>query len=214
MNRRLIALAILALAYVALVPGISLTVIKLTGSLEKAGVADLGKELIAESDSLAMFSGMANRLIDGLDVEGDIDVYEQERSIISTVTELAKRDHLLVAFLVALFSIIVPVVKGALTLYGNAGAWSLRRQQAANLASVISKWSMADVFVIALFVTFLAANATQNSGELVRFNAQFGAGFYYFGLYCLLSILASTLMPARAAPEPAESQPDDPAGSA
>ncbi|MEO1575889.1 MAG: paraquat-inducible protein A [Pseudomonadota bacterium] len=197
MSRRALALIILALAYVALIPGILQPVIHLSGSLEKSEVAALGKELISENQSLSMFSGMANRFIDSLDVEGEVEVYRQERSIVSTVTELGKRGHILVAFLVGLFSVIVPVVKGGLTFYGHTGAWSAARQKSANIASAISKWSMADVFVIALFVTFLAARATQNSGELVRFDADFGTGFYFFGLYCLLSILASTLLPAR-----------------
>ncbi len=197
MSRRALALVILALAYVSLVPGITQPVIHLSGSLEKAQVAALGKEMIAQNKSLAMFSGMASRFIDSLDADGEIEVYRQERSIVSTVTELAKRGHLLVAFLVALFSVVVPLAKGALTFYGHSGPWSQARQRAAGLASVISKWSMADVFVIALFVTFLAANATSNAGEVVTFDADFGRGFYFFGLYCVLSITASTLLPAR-----------------
>lgn len=212
MNRRVIALLILALAYVALVPGITLPVIKLTGAIEKSEVAALGKEMIAENSSLAMFSGMANRLIDGLDVEGEVEVYQQERSIVSTVSELSKNGHLLVAFLVGLFSVVVPAAKGALTFYGHTGTWSESRRRAASVASAISKWSMADVFVIALFVTFLAARATQDSGELVRFNADFGSGFYFFGLYCLLSILASTLLPVRT--DQPEQTPSDAVGDA
>ncbi|MEM6640341.1 MAG: paraquat-inducible protein A [Pseudomonadota bacterium] len=197
MNRRALALVLFALAYVALIPGIVKPVIHLSGALEKAEIAELGKQLIAENNSLSMFSGMANRFIDGLNTDGQIEVYRQERSIWSTVTELGRRGHLLVAFLVGLFSVVVPVVKGGLTFYGHTGAWSPARQKPADVASAISKWSMADVFVIALFVTFLAAKATQNAGELVRFDADFGTGFYFFGAYCLMSIAASTLLPRR-----------------
>ncbi|MFK7888156.1 MAG: paraquat-inducible protein A [Gammaproteobacteria bacterium] len=194
------ALALLALAYLALIPGITLPVIEMSGALEKKEVAELGKQLIADKNSgLSMFSGMASKLIDGMNTEGQIEVYRQKRSIMETVRELAGNGHLLVAFLVALFSVVVPVIKGALTVYGNVGAITPQRLKASRIASAISKWSMADVFVIAIFIAFLAARATQNSNELVRFDADFGQGFYFFGAYCILSIASASLMPRRAA---------------
>jgi uncharacterized paraquat-inducible protein A len=57
----------------------------------------------------------------------------------------------------------------------------------------IAKWSMADVFVVALFIAYLAANATQSSGDpaapsLVAFDARFGSGFYWFAAYCVCSL--------------------------
>jgi len=193
------ALALLALAYLALIPGITLPVIEMSGALEKKEVAELGKELIADKDSgLSMFSGMAAKLIDGMNTEGQIEVYRQKRSIMETVRELGGNGHLLVAFLVALFSVVVPVVKGALTVYGNTGDVTPQRLKASRIASAISKWSMADVFVIAIFIAFLAARATQNSSELLRFDADFGQGFYFFGAYCILSVASASLMPQRA----------------
>lgn len=198
MSQRLIALAVLALAYAALIPGIALPVIDMSGALEKKEVAELGKKLINEEGSgLAMFGGIANKLIDGLNTEGQIEVYRQKRSILDTVNELGRNGHLLVAFLVALFSIVVPVAKGGLLVYANVGPFDARRAKASRFANAISKWSMADVFVIAIFISFLAIRATQNSGEIVRFDATFGNGFYFFLAYCVLSIAASQLLPER-----------------
>lgn len=197
MNRRILALAVLTLAYLSLVPGVTLPVLDLSGSLEKREVAELGKQMISESSSLSMFGGIASRLIDGLDAEGQIEVYQQRRSILGTVRELARTGNVIVAFLVVLFSVIVPLGKGGLIVYANVGIDDPARRQASRVADALSKWSMADVFVIAIFIAFLAARATQNSGELVRFDAQFGSGFYFFLGYCLLSIASAQLMPAR-----------------
>jgi uncharacterized paraquat-inducible protein A len=59
----------------------------------------------------------------------------------------------------------------------------------------IAKWSMADVFVVALFIAYLAAQASTtvtsgpNAGPpLLAFDARFGAGFYWFAAYCLFSL--------------------------
>ena len=60
--------------------------------------------------------------------------------------------------------------------------------------AAIAKWSMADVFVVALFIMYLAAEATQTpSGDpdaapLLAFDASFGPGFYWFAAYCLFSL--------------------------
>ena len=198
MNQRIVALLVLGLAYVFLVPGVTLPVLDLSGALEKREVAELGKQMINDSrNGLAIFGGIANRLIDNMNTEGQVDVYQQRRSILGAVQELARTGNLVVAFLVILFSVIVPVIKGGLIVYGNIGVDNDARQRASRVANALSKWSMADVFVIAIFIAFLAARATQNSGELVRFDAHFGSGFYFFLGYCLLSIASAQLMPAR-----------------
>jgi uncharacterized membrane protein len=64
---------------------------------------------------------------------------------------------------------------------------------------------MADVFVVALFIAYLAAKAsaapTQGPNAapaLIAFSAHFGAGFYWFAAYCIFS-LASQQITARLA---------------
>ena len=72
-----------------------------------------------------------------------------------------------------------------------------RRLRALGFVASIAKWSMADVFVVALFIAYLAAKATQSSGDpaappLVAFDARFGSGFYWFAAYasCLFARVA------------------------
>ncbi len=69
--------------------------------------------------------------------------------------------------------------------------------RAGQVANLISKWSMADVFVVAVIVAYLAAQATQNMGEIFVLDARFGSGFWFFLGYCLLSIASAQLMPVR-----------------
>ena len=73
---------------------------------------------------------------------------------------------------------------------------------------LISKWSMADVFVVAIFLVFLAtdgANELQNQSLSVMglsvniavkaiMTSELLNGFYYFTGYCLLSILHTQFM--------------------
>ena len=58
----------------------------------------------------------------------------------------------------------------------------------------MSKWSMADVFVMALLVAYLAGSASEQMGSLLIMSAQLEVGFWYFLAYCLFSIAASSLV--------------------
>ena len=58
----------------------------------------------------------------------------------------------------------------------------------------LSKWSMVDVFVIALIVAYMAGNANANSEDLLNMHAEFGTGFWYFTGYCLFAIAASSFI--------------------
>ncbi len=79
-------------------------------------------------------------------------------------------------------------------------AQETRRRKTLAFVEAIAKWSMADVFVVALFITYLAAMASQSTPvagpPLVAFIAEFGAGFYWFAAYCVFS-LASQQLTAR-----------------
>ena len=70
-----------------------------------------------------------------------------------------------------------------------------RRGRVLRFVEAIAKWSMADVFVVALFIAYLAAqaSATPTTGPdaapaLIAFTAAFGPGFYWFAAYCVFSL--------------------------
>ena len=129
-------------------------------------------------------------------------VYERTRSILGAVRELASTGDYLVSFLILLFSVIVPVTKGLMLLASlYVGRQGIRRRLVF-MVDLISKWSMADVFVIGVFLAFLA---TESQGEQNVFNiaafgqklevnmattltSTLGPGFYFFLSYCIFSI--------------------------
>lgn len=191
MKQRL-GFASLLLAYLLWLPGISQPLLTLTGTIDKARLAALAGEVISDSPGvLPMVARMGASLFDRLEVSGEIQAYEKTRSILGTVVELWDSGNGLVAFLVALFSILIPITKGML-LGWNVAMPDVQITRRVN--ELISRWSMADVFVVAVIVAYLAAQASGRMDEILTLDARFGAGFYCFLAYCLFSILASQLL--------------------
>lgn len=197
LQRRLALLAVIAIALALLYPGVTQPVLTLTGSIEKSAIAELGIDVMIGEDAdsqarqmLMMFSSML-----GLDrVEGQMQVYDSTRSIWGTVTELADTGNLAVALLIVLFSVVIPVFKLgllALALVLPRAEW---RAPLLLVNSALSKWSMADVFVMGLLVAYMAGSASGQMGELLLTDARLENGFWYFLAYCLFSIVAGSLV--------------------
>lgn len=177
-----------------LIPGVTLPILTLTGTVDKAEMVDLGmRELSSNPDVPAIMLSISEQLVAQLKISGEIPAYEKTRSIVGTVEELALNRQYLVAFLIALFSVIVPVLKCLLMLLSALARGQLRAVSD-GIVRLISKWSMADVFVVAVVVAYLAAQSTRHTEELFTLYAELGDGFYYFLGYCLLSILSMQLM--------------------
>ena len=136
---------------------------------------------------------------------GDVEVYRQTRSIVSAVRRLYEVGSPVAATLILLFSVIVPLAKTVLVAWAMFLTQGAARLRTLRCVETIAKWSMADVFVVALFIAYLAAQAstTPTTGPdagppMVAFTAHFGPGFYWFAAYCLFS-LASQQYTARLA---------------
>lgn len=136
------------------------------------------------------------------------ELVNKELSILNTVSELWQQDRLLVAVLIFVFSVVIPIAKtGLLTLVYFIKKVN-RQLSIAKFVAVIGKWSMADVFVVAIFLAVLSTNHTNSleQHQLSFFGMQLGFevssqtlsnvghGFYYFVAYCILSLLGSQLM--------------------
>jgi uncharacterized paraquat-inducible protein A len=185
------------MALALLYPGVTQPVLTLTGSIERSEIAELGIDMIIgeEEDSqgrqmLMMFSSML-----GLDrVEGQLQVYDSTRSIWGTVTELAETGNLAVALLIVFFSVVIPVFKlglQAVALVLPRAEW---RALLLRVNGALSKWSMADVFVMGLLVAYMVGSASGQMGDLLLTDARLESGFWYFLAYCLFSIVAGSLV--------------------
>jgi hypothetical protein len=223
-TRRLLALLGLALSLAFLVPGLFLPVITIRGALQPAGLAEIAPQLLEQGisdESLAKlrpllnptavafmdslpggFRGALTRQLSGqlaqeLRSGSAIVVYDQTRSILGSVKHLYEVGSALAATLILVFSVLVPLLKTLLVTWALFRRDAARRERTARFVEMIAKWSMADVFAVALFIAYLAAQATQaaagTTSAVLAFDAIFGPGFYWFAAYCLFSLAVQQL---------------------
>jgi Paraquat-inducible protein A len=228
---RTTTLVMLALSLALLLPGIFLPVLTIRGVLTKEGVAyvapmmldkGLNDETMKTLSSLinpqmismmkALGGDLRKMIIDRLgpqltkalqDGVDNVEVYQQTRSIVSAVRQLYDVGSPLPATLILLFSVVVPLTKAALVAAALYMRSASARVRTLHFVEAIAKWSLADVFAVALFIVFLAAQASQqppgdSAPPLLAFTAEFGPGFYWFAAYCVFS-LASQQYTARLA---------------
>jgi len=142
---------------------------------------------------------MIDAKIKSFNIEGTA----KRRSILGTVKELYKDKRYLVSIAIFSFSIVIPFFK-MLMIFIYAMSSNLKvKSFAAKVVHPISKWSMADVFVVALFLVFLSTNGVGSSKEFEfsmlglslpvvvtsTVQASLLPGFYCFLAYCICSNL-------------------------
>ncbi len=135
------------------------------------------------------------------------ELVNKELSLLTTIQELFQDERILVALLILIFSICIPVLKTLLVSFAFWKQGTLTENKIIKFVGSIGKWSMADVFVIAIFLAILSTNHAETSDikQLVLFAfkidlhissetlSMVGEGFYYFTAYCLLSLLGTHL---------------------
>ena len=114
---------------------------------------------------------------------GRFELYNETQSILTTIQRLHEDGSTFVAILILLFSVIVPVAKAVVLMIALL-AKNLRSRAAMHkFVGIIGKWSMADVVVVGVFLSFLATRSNE------AINATLHEGFYYFLAYCIISII-------------------------
>ncbi len=116
------------------------------------------------------------------------ELMRETQSALQSVRTLHESGNSFVAGLILLFSVIVPFLKVLVF-----GAILALRQPVARyrlflFVRSISKWAMADVFVVGVFIAMMAARATDN------LHAEAEPGLYYFAAYVLVSNLAFQIL--------------------
>ena len=131
----------------------------------------------------------------------------KELSILTTVEELWHDNRLLVAFLILFFSVLIPIFKTFMVMLAYFKKTTNLEKRLITFVNAIGKWSMADVFVVAIFLAVLSTNQaeTQSAQQIALFGfkidfivgsetiSNIGTGFYFFTGYCLLSLLSTNL---------------------
>ena len=116
----------------------------------------------------------------------NINLFDEKRSVLGTLQTLWEGSNYWPFLLIFLFGILVPMAKSVvifllLIIKEPDIKW-------VSFVQSISKWAMADVFAISIFVAFLGANAMRNT------RATLEPGFYFFSGYVLLSGVLAMLM--------------------
>lgn len=139
----------------------------------------------------------------------DINIFDTSNSILTTVNDLFNQGYYFVSTMIFIFSVIIPTAKIMLLVQVLFMHHSEARTNIIRFIKSIGKWSMCDVFVVAVFLAYLS---TGNRGEthetsvlgipieidvLVKMDAQLETGFYCFLAYCLLSLFAIQLFHER-----------------
>jgi uncharacterized paraquat-inducible protein A len=109
----------------------------------------------------------------------DLNLFSEKRSVLGMLKKLWEDRSYWPYLLIFLFGIIVPLVKSGIIFYLILGKSPDIKWQ--RFVSAISKWAMADVFTISIFVAFLGANAMESTSATLQ------SGFYFFSGYVILS---------------------------
>ena len=124
---------------------------------------------------------------------GRVVISHETKSFVGTVAALMARESWGVAFLLAFFSLVVPVSKLMLTAFALLCLVMNRLPRKAHtlLGGLhhLGRWSMTDVFVVAILVAFFGANKADAT------QAEVGPGLYFFAAHTLLSVTAGLLAP-------------------
>jgi hypothetical protein len=136
-------------------------------------------------------------------------LFHQSKSILDVVRVLfaeRKPELMLVAALVFSFSVLVPAAKMLLSMFTLARGREIGGRLPSFLMYRAGKWSMADVMVVAIFMSFIGFNGVVNSqlatleehaGEvhvLTTNNSSLEVGFYMFTAYCVIGLISSALL--------------------
>jgi paraquat-inducible protein A len=122
---------------------------------------------------------------------GEVVLKYEAKSILTTITSLFDSRSYFIALLIMVFSVFTPLVKLVIAWLVLQRRWSNWHQHGLSIIHSIGKWSMADVFVVSIFVAYFSVRGDSFSDARVEL------GLYYFSGYCLLSLVVGHIVGGR-----------------
>ena len=116
---------------------------------------------------------------------GDIVLSFESKGVMGSIIKLFESGDIVVALVIFLFSVLVPLLKVSSLLIVSVFMQSSFGHSLIKFFKMIGKWSMVDVFVVAVFLVYL----TGNNNEVSR--AEVEMGLYFFLAYVIVSMLMS-----------------------
>ncbi len=181
------SIKIMSIAFFSVAALLLLMVWSLNRSLMDVGYAMLLVALVALAVGLStpILSVEASK---ELPVLGETVFQFKSKGILSTIDALRESGNLWLAVLLFVFSVVVPLLK---TLLVGISWWNHEHhlfKKGLDLGHHMGKWSMADVFVVAILVAYFA-----NSGQDLT-EAEVQVGLVFFASYVVLSLLGTQLV--------------------
>ena len=116
---------------------------------------------------------------------GDVVLAFESKGILGSISKLYAEHNLTVAIVILVFSVIVPLFKTLSMLFVSVYEFSPFAARVVRFFKHLGKWSMLDVFVVALLLVYM----TSNNQDISRAEAEIG--LYFFLTYVFLSMIAS-----------------------
>lgn len=123
-----------------------------------------------------------------LPVLGNTIFQYESKSIISALMKMFEKQQYVIASIILLFTIVTPIIKTILLIIINLQKKLHLSQKKIQFLSAIGKWSMLDVFVVAIVVTYFSMKATGKT------DANLQIGVYYFSIYVILSMICTYIV--------------------
>ena len=161
-------------------PGQPLFTRKLLAHLLAIALVSLGVGLLAPILSLVAYTEVT--------LLGKVVFKYESKGVITTVLELMRSGNIFIAAVLFTFSVVTPVIKHVFAFIAILSSHARVRRKYVHFLSLIGKWSMADVMVVAVLLAFFVSGKEEFSDSWLE------AGLYFFAGYCVLSLVAIQLI--------------------
>lgn len=148
--------------------------------------------ILALSSFISLIYGLVNPILmvtihKNVDHLGDVILSFESKGILGSISKLFDTGENMVALTILLFSVIIPLLKIFTLIFVIVAKEFDFAHTIVKFFKILGKWSMIDVFVVAVFLVYF----TSNQGDVTH--AEIEVGLYFFLIYVLLSMVAAIL---------------------
>ena len=112
----------------------------------------------------------------------------ESKSIVTALEKIYAQGQYGIAAIILLFTVITPIIKTFIMLTLSFRQKFHLSSKRIKFLSWVGKWSMLDVFVVAIVVTYFSMKATGQT------DANLQIGVYYFSIYVILSMICTIIL--------------------
>ncbi len=146
--------------------------------------------ILAISSLISLIFGLINPILmitihKNIEHLGDVILSFESKGLFGSIFKLFDSDEIAVALAILLFSVIIPFLKIFILIFTIIFKEHKFSHNLINFFKHLGKWSMLDVFVVAILLVYL----TSNSGDISH--AQIQIGLYFFLIYVILSMITT-----------------------